>query len=457
MTIVRDIRDRHAAQARIRHLSHHDALTGLQNRIAFNAQLERLMASARRDQGGLALLFIDLDHFNRVNDSLGHLVGDALLRTLAGRITQCLRVTDVVARFGGDEFMVLLPGVDDPREVEQVAAKLLRAIEVPLDADGQTISVTPSVGIAVFPGDGDTPGELLKHADSAMHLAKTRGRANFQFFERAMASRAYAAIVTESELAQALERDEFVLHFQPQARPIDGKLVGAEALIRWRHPERGLLAPDAFVPVAEQQRLMLPIGQWVLREAARSARSWHRDRAAEPLPVAVNLSSVQFRARDFADSVERVLAEEGVPGAWLELELTERMLVDDLEEMRAVLGRLRRTGIKVSIDDFGTGWSSLAQLKDLPVDKLKLDRAFVRDLTDNPASVAIARAIITMGKSLCLAVVAEGVETEGQRDVLAELGCDAMQGALIGEAVTAEELQRVARGVAAPVRRGPAP
>lgn len=440
MTIVRDLRDRHAAQARIHHLAHHDTLTGLPNRSAFMEYLEHLMTGAREGGTQLALLFVDLDHFKRVNDSLGHLVGDTLLRTVAARITASLRATDVVARFGGDEFMVLLPNISQRADVDEVAQKLLVAIEAPLHAEGRPLSVTASGGIALFPHDGDTAEALIKHADTAMYLAKARGRAQYRFFDAAMASSAYAALVMEGELAQALERGEFELHYQPQVSARDGALVGAEALIRWHHPVRGLLQPGEFIPVAEQQRLMMAIGQWVLREAVRSAARWHAMGLGVG-PVAVNLSTMQFHAAGFNDSVAQVLREEGVAGTLIELELTERMLMDDLGEVSAKLQRLSALGIRVSVDDFGTGYSSLGHLKELPIDKMKIDRSFVRDLPGDRGSAAITRAIVQMARSLGITAIAEGVETETQRAFLADNGCDELQGELISKPLPKAEFE----------------
>ena len=429
MSVVRDLRDRHAAQARIQHLAHHDALTGLPNRMSFMERLGQQIEQARAAGRSLALLFVDLDHFKRVNDSLGHLIGDQLLQTVAARISASLRAVDLVARFGGDEFIVLLDdaGRDD---VAQVAHKLLRAIELPVDAEGRDISVTPSVGIAMFPHDGATATELIKNADTAMYIAKSRGRANCQFFDPAVATATYDALVLESELAQALQRDEFVLHYQPQVRANDGALAGIEALIRWMHPERGMLRPDAFILLAEQQRIMLPISQWVLRTAARAALRW-RSLGLIDVPVAVNLSSMQFRATGFVDAVAQVLREEGVPGEWLELELTERMLMDDVGDVKRTLQQLKALGMRISVDDFGTGYSSLAHLKEFPIDGMKIDRSFVHDLPHQRGSVAIARAVVQMAQGLSLTVVAEGVENEGQRQFLVDQGCDLLQGALI--------------------------
>jgi diguanylate cyclase (GGDEF)-like protein/PAS domain S-box-containing protein len=441
MSIVRDIRDRHAAQAHIHHMAHHDVLTGLPNRVSLMEHLGHMIATARRNDSQVALLFIDLDHFKRVNDSLGHLVGDTLLQTLARRITETLRTTDVVARFGGDEFIVLLPRTLQRMDVEEVAQKLLAAIEVPVNADGRLISVTPSIGVSMFPHDGETADDLIKNADTAMYLAKSRGRANFQFFTSEMASSAYAALVLESQMAQALARGEFELYFQPQVRARDGVLVGAEALIRWNHPERGLLLPDAFIPLAEQQRLMLPIGQWVLREAARCARRWHVA-GMVGVPVAVNLSTVQFQTSGFTALIEQLLQEEDVGGELLEFELTERMLMDDLPEVKRKLCELKEMGIRISVDDFGTGYSSLAHLKELPIDKMKIDRSFVLGLPGESDSAAIARAIVQMARGLGLAVIAEGVETEAQRGFLARLDCDELQGTLISTPLTLADFER---------------
>jgi len=440
MSIVRDLRDRHAAQARIHHLAHHDALTGLPNRMSFMERLDRQIDRARAANRSMALLFVDLDHFKRVNDSLGHLIGDQLLQTVAARISASLRANDVVARFGGDEFIVLLDDASRD-DVAQVAHKLLRAIELPIDAEGRDLSVTPSVGIAMFPHDGTTPTELIKNADTAMYIAKSRGRANCQFFDPAVATAAYDALVLESELAQALLRDEFVLHYQPQVRASDGALAGIEALIRWMHPERGMLRPDAFIALAEQQRIMLPISQWVLRTAARAALRW-RSMGLIEVPIAVNLSSMQFRAAGFVDAVAQVLREEGVPGHWLELELTERMLMDDVGDVKRTLQQLKALGMRVSVDDFGTGYSSLAHLKEFPIDGMKIDRSFVRDLPRQRGSVAIARAVMQMAQGLSLTVVAEGVENEEQRRFLVEHGCDLLQGELISLPLPADELER---------------
>jgi len=440
MTIVRDIRDRLAAQARIHHLAHHDSLTHLLNRAAFMEQLQSTLQLASLHGEPLALLFIDLDNFKRVNDSLGHLEGDKVLSTVADRLRACLRASDLVGRFGGDEFVVLLKEVGSRDDVLVVLEDLLGVVEVPLSADGRALSVTPSIGVAMYPEHGRSAPELIQHADTAMYLAKSRGRANYQFFEPALAANAYADLVLESELTQALERDEFVLYFQPQVSARDGSLMGAEALLRWQHPQRGLLGPDAFIDVAERHRLMLPLGEWVMRSAAAQARDWH-GRGVASVPIAVNLSRMQFHLDGFADTVARVLSELKVPGNWLELELTERMLMDEIATAPATLAALRSLGLSVSVDDFGTGYTSLAHLTQLPLDKLKIDQSFVAKLPSDKGAAAITRAIIQMAAGLGLHVSAEGVRNAAQWDQLAGWGCEELQGEMIGAPMAAADFE----------------
>ena len=442
MTIVRDIRDRMADQARIHHLAHHDALTHLLNRAAFMARLQTSLVQAEQQGQTLALLFIDLDNFKRVNDSLGHLEGDKVLMTVADRLRSALRGSDVIGRFGGDEFVVLLSsGIHSRDEVRVVLDALLTLVEVPVKADGRALSVTPSIGVAMYPEHGEAAADLIQHADTAMYLAKACGRANYQFFEPVLAETAYADLVLESELVQAITRNEFVLYFQPQVAAVDGALMGAEALLRWQHPERGLIGPDAFIDVAERHRLMLPLGEWVIRSAAHQALDWHT-RGVAVVPIAVNLSRMQFRLDGFAETVARVLTEVGVPGEWLELELTERMLMDDIGSAPATLTALRALGLSVSVDDFGTGYTSLAHLTQLPLDKLKIDQSFVAKLPGDAGAAAITRAIVQMAAGLGLHASAEGVRNQAQWDLLAGWGCGEMQGEMIGEPMAAAAFEQ---------------
>jgi diguanylate cyclase (GGDEF)-like protein/PAS domain S-box-containing protein len=436
MTIVRDIRPRLEAEARIHHLAHHDELTGLPNRAAFIERAGALLEQARLAGHALALLFVDLDHFKRINDSLGHPVGDMLLQTVAGRITAALREADLVSRFGGDEFVLLLHGPAGEAAVAEVARKLLATIGEPLQVQGVSISVTPSIGVAMFPAHGDSAAELIKHADTAMYQAKARGRAGHEFFRREMAEAASTELALEGRLAQAVRDREFVLFFQPQVHAVSGELLGVEALLRWLHPQQGLIGPELFIPLAEARRLILPIGRWVLDTAVRHAARWHASGLAR-VPVAVNLSALEFQVEGFAADVERTIAAAGATGAMLELELTERMLMDDLPAVQATLRRLRASGIRITVDDFGTGYTSLKHLQHLPLDGLKLDRSFVGGLPADAASAAISGAVIQMGQGLGLQVLAEGVETTEQRAWLLERGCAAQQGLVHGEPMAA--------------------
>jgi diguanylate cyclase (GGDEF)-like protein/PAS domain S-box-containing protein len=431
MVIVRDLRAAMAQRAHIHHLAHHDPLTDLLNRHAFMERLAEHIKSSRAQESQGALLFIDLDHFKRVNDSLGHVAGDVLLQTLSQRLVAQLRASDVVARFGGDEFVVFLPGALLQSQVEEVAAKLLAALGAPVLLEGRPISVTPSVGIALYPQHAANAADLVKHADAAMYEAKRQGRATHRWYDPLFSRRALAALELETQLTQAIAQQQFVLHYQPQVRAADGALVGCEALIRWRHPTRGLVEPDQFIPLAEAHRLIVPIGTWVLHEATRAARRW-RD-AGREVPVSVNLSSLQLRDVRFVDTVQAALAEAGLPGRLLEVEITERMLMDDTDAVRATLAQLHALGVRVAIDDFGTGYSSLGALNQLPIDRIKIDRSFVRGLPQHAGNAAIARAIVMLAASLGREVIAEGVETEAQHEFLVGLGCQQLQGLLFGE------------------------
>ncbi len=440
MNVVRDIRDRLAAQARIRHLALHDALTGLMNRAAFMERLSQSLDAAMHCASQLALLFIDLNNFKRVNDSLGHLEGDRVLVTVAERLRSCLRAGDHIGRFGGDEFVVLLDAVSSRQDVLTVVDALLSVVEVPVEAHGRTLSVTPSVGIAVYPEHGTDAESLLQHADTAMYGAKASGGKAFQFFRAEMAQAAYADLVIESQLRDALARGEFELFFQPQVEPVQGRLVGAEALLRWRHPERGLLTPDAFIAVAERHPLMVPLSHWVLRQSALQAQAWHRNGVAA-VPIAVNLSHLQFRIEGFAQTVRDVLAEVDVPGPWLQLELTERMLMDDLSTATASLKALRALGLTIAVDDFGTGHTALAHLTQLPLDKLKIDQSFVAGLPAERGAVAVARAIVQMAQGLGLRVSAEGVRRPEQWALLQDWGCDELQGDMVAAPMSVPDFE----------------
>jgi diguanylate cyclase (GGDEF)-like protein/PAS domain S-box-containing protein len=439
LSVVRDIRRRKQAEARIDFLAHHDLLTGLPNRALLLERLEFVLASARRRGTRAAVLFIDLDNFKVVNDSLGHAAGDAVLKIVASRITASLREADVVSRHGGDEFLVVLPDVEDEQSPVPVAEKLLAAISEPMDVDGQAVSVSPSIGIAVYPRDGDNPEDLIRNADAAMYLAKERGRSNHQFFNKGLAESAQRAFALETGMREAIRTQAFLVHYQPQVRVADGAVIGVEALIRWPQVDGHWIEPNEFIPVAERRGLIRTIGHWVLREACRQNRAW-QDAGLAPLPMAVNLSPIEFRQRDFVDGVRRVLDETGLDPRWLAFELTEGMLMGDLIEMARSLEALKKLGVRLAIDDFGTGHSSLMHLKGFPIDKLKIDRTFVRDMPGDADDMAITGAVIDLARNMGITSIAEGVDRLEQLEFLRARGCDEAQGYLFCRALPPGEL-----------------
>ena len=439
LSVVRDIRRRKASQARIDFMAHHDLLTGLPNRALLLDRLEFILATARRRGTQAAILFIDLDNFKTVNDSLGHAAGDSLLKIIAARIPAALRSVDVVSRHGGDEFLVVLPELEDEQGPIPVAEKLLAAISEPMELEGQSISVSPSIGIAVFPRDGETADTLIKNADAAMYLAKERGRSNYQFFNERLADDAYRALTLETRMREAIRDRQFLLHYQPQMRVDTGAVTGVEALIRWPQKDGKWIEPNDFIPVAEQRGLIRKIGNWVLREACRQNVAWQKA-GLPPLPVAVNLSSVQFRQKDFVREVQDALEESGLEPRYLAFELTESMLMSDTQEMVRTLEQLKALGVKLAIDDFGTGHSSLMHLKRFPIDKLKIDRTFVRDTPHDADDCAITAAIIDLARNMGITSIAEGVDRKEQLDFLRSKGCAEAQGYLFCKAMPPDDL-----------------
>jgi diguanylate cyclase (GGDEF)-like protein len=436
----RDITDRKSAEARISYLATRDPLTELPNRVLFNDRLEQGIVAARRTGQSLALMFIDLDRFKNINDSLGHQVGDMLLKEVAARMQGCIRKGDTLSRLGGDEFVVTLEGLQQAEDAIQVASKIIKALARPFEIGGHTLNTSCSIGISIFPDDADDDRALMKNADTAMYHAKEKGRNNYQFFSPEMNVRAVERHNLETALRLALERQEFSLHFQPQVDIRTSKVVGVEALLRWHHPERGLLSPATFIAVAEESGLIEPIGQWVLRSACQRAKAW-QDAGYPPLKMAVNISARQLnRPREFARGLSRILSSTGLDPRYLELEMTESLLLQNADENIAVLRKLGQDGVRIAVDDFGTGYSSLAYLRQLPIDTLKIDRSFVRDLESDPEDAAIIHAVVAMAHSLDLLVTAEGVETRAQLEALARIGCDEYQGYLFSRPLPAAEL-----------------
>jgi diguanylate cyclase (GGDEF)-like protein/PAS domain S-box-containing protein len=423
----RDITDRKTAEERVQYLAYYDALTGLPNRTLLQDRLTKALASARRQKDKVALLFFDLDRFKDINDSFGHALGDLLLQEVAKRLERWSREQDTVARLAGDEFLIVLTDVKDIPDAAVAAERLMDAMTAEFVVQGHSFDISCSLGISIFPEHGADGETLIKHADTAMYCAKEYGRNNFQFFTADMNAQVVERLTLESSLRLALERKEFFLVYQPQLDIGTGRITGLEALLRWQHPELGLVPPDKFIRIAENSGLIMPIGEWVLRTACSQARKW-QDEGLPAVPVAVNVSAVQFRQEGFCELIRRVLRETGLAPQYLELELTESLLLTSADVTLSVLQELRALGLKLAIDDFGTGYSSLSYLRQFRVSKLKIDRSFIRDVALNPDDAAITTAIIAMAKQLKLKVIAEGVEDEAQLSFLRENQCDEIQG-----------------------------
>jgi diguanylate cyclase (GGDEF)-like protein len=430
--------DRHRIQVETAYIAQHDAVTNLPNRLVLNDRISQAISSARRRTAATAVMFVDLDRFKHINDSLGHAVGDQLLQSVSTRLVTCVRGSDTVSRQGGDEFVILLSEIANPDDAAKCARKILLSLSSPHFIAGQELHIDGSIGISICPSDGADAETLIKNADMAMYHAKEIGRNNFQFFKAEMNSRAVERQSLETSLRHAFERNEFLLHYQPKVNLFTGEITSVEALIRWQHPDRGLVPPAQFVPIAEDCGLIIKIGRWVLNEACRQLRVWH-DAGLPQLRVAVNVSAIEFRNKDFVEGVRAIISETGLEARFLELELTESVLMGDARFAASVLQEIKGMGIRIAVDDFGTGYSSLSYLREFPIDILKIDRSFINQITADCDGSTIVDAIISMGKSLKHVVVAEGVETRDQRTYLQAHNCEEGQGYLFSKPLPAEQ------------------
>jgi diguanylate cyclase (GGDEF)-like protein/PAS domain S-box-containing protein len=440
--VFHDVSKARALSTKISHLAQHDSLTDLPNRILFSDRLTEAIAAAHRYQRKLAVLFLDLDRFKHINDSLGHAIADRLLQSVALRLHACVRASDTVSRQGGDEFVILLTEVARAQDAAVCAEKILLAVRTLHHIDQHDLHVTASIGIVTYPDDGTDAEALMKNADFAMYHAKDSGRNNYQFFKSDMNERAVERQSLEVDLRLALEERQFVLHYQPKMSLETGAIMGVEALVRWHHPQRGLVPPAQFIPVAEECGVIVPIGRWVLREACRQTRAW-MDAGLPRIRIAVNVSTVELREKDFVAAVRAILTETGLEPRFLELELTETFLMQDAKATAAVLQALKDLGVNLALDDFGTGYSSLSHLKRFPIDTLKIDQSFVRDLATDADDASIVSAVISMGESLHIRVVAEGVETKEQLTFLPEHSCPEGQGYYFSRPVVAGQLSQL--------------
>jgi diguanylate cyclase (GGDEF)-like protein len=447
---IEDITDRKQAEAKVQFLAYYDALTGLPNRTLLQDRMQAALANARRRNEKLSLLFLDLDRFKIINDSLGHSFGDLLLREVAERLKKWARAQDTVARIGGDEFLIALTGIRDIPDVAVAAERIMDAMSREFVIQGRRFNVSCSIGISMFPEHGEDSETLIKNADAAMYCAKESGRNVFRFFTEYMNAQVVERLNIEHNLRRALESDELFLVYQPQAEIATGRMIGMEALLRWRSQELGLVSPDRFIRVAENSGLILPIGEWVLKTACLAACNW-QTQGLPAIPVAVNVSAVQFRQEDFPSMIRGVLQETGLAPEYLELELTESLLLSSADVTLPVLHELKMMGVRLAIDDFGTGYSSLSYLRQFPVSKLKIDRSFVKSVATNSDDAAITAAIISMGKSLNLQVMAEGVENEDQIRFLREHQCDEIQGFYFSKPLLFNEMTEMLRSSGLPL------
>ncbi|OAN60909.1 sensor domain-containing protein [Magnetospirillum moscoviense] len=438
---LQDISAQKNYERQLEHQATHDSLTGLANRFLFEDRLTQALAQSRRTETLIGLLFIDLDHFKVINDTLGHAAGDKVVQTTAQRIAKAVRAGDTVARLGGDEFAILLVAPESENVVADIIGRLIVDVSAPIEVDGQELVVGCSIGAALSPRDGTSGQDLLMHADAAMYRAKESGRSTFQFFTREMNDQACERMTVERDLRRALENDEFELFFQPQVNLFTDTIIGAEGLLRWHHPTLGMVSPDRFIPVAEETGLVLPLGRWVIDQACRLGRDWTAD--GRRLRISVNLSARQFHDPGLVRQVQAAMARWGTDSLAFDLELTESTVMKDTAAAAAILSRLKDQGVRLSMDDFGTGYSSLGQLRAFPFDMIKIDRSFIMDLHSGHGAEAVVRAIIGLAESLNLAVIAEGVETERQRDFLRAEGCIEAQGFLYSKAVPAAEFGRL--------------
>ena len=443
---LRNRQQREVVEEKLAFLAHHDALTGLPNRLLLRDRFDHAMTQALRDHSKIALLFLDLDDFKQINDSLGHAMGDRLLVALTERLRSCVRDADTISRQGGDEFIILMGGLAETGTVVRIAQQILEAISEPFHVDDQQVTTSFSIGISLYPDDADAFDTLLKNADSALYHAKDSGRNAYSFFAADMNVDALARMQLQNRLRSALKNGEFLLHYQPQLAIGSGRVVGVEALLRWQPPDSALVPPGVFIPVAEQSGLIVAIGEWVVNEACRQGAAWQAS-GLTSLVVGLNISAMQFRRGNILETVKAALEASGLPAHCLELELTESVLLQDINAAMITLHSLKQLGVKLAIDDFGTGYSSLSYLKRLAVDKLKIDQSFVRDIADDPDDAAIVNAIVQLGHTLQLTVIAEGVETEGQLAFLTESGCDEAQGYLFSRPVPAQALEPMLREV----------